>query len=78
MLIVRHAEDDKELLRGLCAFLNSPEAAEAVLSRRPSIRYRDSYPKFFCKDINALLESGIPTIDDLRFHVAKVSKDEHT
>jgi adenine-specific DNA methylase/SAM-dependent methyltransferase len=66
VLVIRHQDDDDELLRGLCVFLNSAEAAEHVLNRRPSIRYRDSYPKFSAKDINELLEWGLPPLSQLR------------
>jgi adenine-specific DNA methylase/SAM-dependent methyltransferase len=66
VLVIRHRGDDAELLRGLCVFLNSPEAAEHVLNRRPSLRYRDSYPKFSAKDINELLQRGLPSLSHLR------------
>lgn len=60
VLVVRHADDDPERLRGLCVFLNSPEAADFVLTARPSVKHRDSYPKISAKDINRLLESRVP------------------
>lgn len=60
VLVVRHANDDSDLLRGLCVFLNSPEAAEFVLTARPSVKLRESYPKISAKDINRLLESRVP------------------
>lgn len=60
VLVVRHEDDDPELLRGLCVFLNSPETAEFVLAARPSVKLRDSYPKISAKDINRLLESRLP------------------
>jgi adenine-specific DNA methylase/predicted RNA methylase len=66
VLVVRHGGDDPELLKGLCVFLNSPEAAERMLQRRPSLRYRDSYPKFSAKDVHALLEAGAPPPETLR------------
>lgn len=60
VLVVRHEGDDPEKLRGLCVFLNSPEAADFVLTERPSVRLRDSYPKISAKDLNRLLESRVP------------------
>lgn len=66
LLVIRHETDDSELLKGLCVFLNSAEAADKLLSNRPSLRYRDSYPKFSAKDINALLEHELPDEDSLR------------
>lgn len=66
VLVVRHEDDDAELLKGLCVFLNSAEAADRLLDHRPSLRYRDSYPKFSAKDINAVLETGLPDEEALR------------
>lgn len=66
VLVIRHLTDDSVLLRGLCVFLNSPEAAEFVLDARPSMRLRDSYPKISAKDINRLLELRIPDQPSLR------------
>lgn len=66
VLVVRHREDDPELLKGLCHFLNSPEAAEAVLAHRPSVRFRDSFPKLSAKDINLLLDQRAPDATALR------------
>lgn len=66
MLVIRHCDDDKELLKGLCVFLNSPSAAEQILKRRPSVQYRDSYPKLSGKDINALIEDALPEEATLR------------
>jgi hypothetical protein len=47
-------------------FLNSPEAAAKLLDHRPSLRHRDSYPKFSAKDINLLLEKDLPDLMSLR------------
>ena len=60
VLVVRHIDDDPVQLRGLCVFLNSPEAAEFILDARPSVRHRDSYPKISGKDLNRLLDSRLP------------------
>jgi len=66
VLVVRHKRDDVELLRGLCDYLNSSEAAEAILARRPSVRHRMSFPKISGKDLNALFDNELPTDDELR------------
>lgn len=66
VLVVRHRENDVELLQGLCVFFNSAEAADTVLSNRPSLRYRDSFPKISAKDLNALLEKKVPDDAALR------------
>lgn len=57
VLVVKCLGDDIELLKGLCVFLNSPEAAEKLLRQRPTLEHRDSFPKFSAKDINFLLDS---------------------
>lgn len=66
VLVVRHREDDAEVLRGLSVYLNSPEAAEQVLHHRPSVRYRVSFPKISAKDLNRLLDANVPSDDELR------------
>lgn len=66
ILVVRHELNDIELLKGLCVYLNSPEAAELVLQKRPSLRFRDSFPKLSAKDLNALLDNNLPSDDELR------------
>lgn len=65
VLVIRHMEDNPILLKGLCAFLNSAEAADVVLKQRPSLAHRMSYPKIAAKDLNALLEHHIPTDETL-------------
>lgn len=66
VLIVRHQNDDKELLRGLCVWLNSEAAALAVLARRPSVKHRMSFPKISAKDLNLLFDSNLPSDEILR------------
>lgn len=66
VLVIRQEQDDRELLKGLCVYLNTPEAAEEVLKQRPSVRYRMSYPKISAKDLNALIEYKAPSDDELR------------
>jgi len=66
VLVIRHNDDDVELLKGLCVFLNSAKAADTILSNRPSLRYRDSFPKISAKDINALIEEKVPDASELR------------
>lgn len=60
VLIVRHTTDDPSLLKGLCAFLNGPLAANAIFEHRPSVRYRTSFPKISAKDLNYLLDTVVP------------------
>lgn len=71
LLVIRHYSDDREMLRGLCSFLNSPAAAEAALAHRPSVRFRDSFPKLSAKDLNALLDSHLPDETALRLLAAE-------
>jgi predicted RNA methylase len=66
VLLIRHSENDQELLKGLCVFLNSQIAADHIFERRPSIRLRDSYPKISGKDLNYLLENYAPADTQLR------------
>jgi SAM-dependent methyltransferase len=70
VLIIRHERNDGDLLKGLCVYLNSPEAAEAILEQRPSVRYRESYPKIAAKDLNKLIDSCAPSDDGLRMLTA--------
>jgi hypothetical protein len=58
VLVIRHKQDVVELLQGLCVFLNSAEAAAAVLAHRPSVQYRTSFPKISAKDINHLIDAA--------------------
>jgi len=60
VLVIRHERDSPLLLRGLCSFINSQEAINNVFARRPSVKYRSSYPKVASKDINLLLEHNLP------------------
>lgn len=60
VLVVRHDTDDRQLLVGLCVWLNSAEAAEHVLARRPSVKHRTSFPKISGKDLNMLFEHDLP------------------
>jgi len=66
VLVVRHMNDDVQHLKGLCVFLNSPEAAEFIISNRPSVGYRDSFPKISAKDLVRLLCARIPSDIDLK------------
>jgi predicted RNA methylase len=50
VLVVRHAEDNARLLKGLCVFLNSAEVADFIIAQRPSVGHRDSFPKISAKD----------------------------
>lgn len=66
VLVIKHDLDDQSLLKGLCVYLNTPEAAESILRKRPSVRYRMSFPKISAKDLNYLLEHEAPSEDALR------------
>ncbi len=66
VLVVRQASDDEELLRGLCVYLNSPEAAAPIFMNRPSFRYRTSFPKISAKDLNWLFDNHLPEDSELR------------
>lgn len=66
VLVIRQEQDDSELLKGLCIYLNTPDAAEEVLRQRPSVRYRVSFPKISAKDLYALLEARVPGDSELR------------
>lgn len=56
IMIIRHKNNNEELLKGLCVYLNSQEAAGHIFDRRPSVKHRDSYPKISGKDLNYLLD----------------------
>lgn len=71
VLVVRHESDDKELLQGLCAWLNSEAAAEAVLTRRPSVKHRMSFPKISAKDLDMLFGEDLPSEETLRMLAQK-------
>lgn len=65
VLIIKHLNDDIDLLKGLCAYLNSPQAAEFIIEHRPSVGFRDSFPKISAKDLVHLLKSKIPAPAEL-------------
>lgn len=65
VLVIKHLSDDSSMLKGLCVFLNSPEVAEFIIKHRPSVGFRDSFPKISAKDLVRLLNSKIPTQADL-------------
>lgn len=65
LLIVKHKDDDMRILKGVCVFLNSTEAADLILNNRPSVKFRTSYPKISAKDLNWLFEYHLPRIEDL-------------
>jgi predicted RNA methylase len=60
VLLVRHSEDDKKLLKGLCVFLNSEEVSNFIIKHRPSVGYRDSFPKISAKDLMTLMIECLP------------------
>ena len=64
VLVVKAKTDDKKLLKGLCVYLNSLEAAMEIQRIRPTLVHRDSYPKFASKDINQLI-SQIDNLSNL-------------
>jgi predicted RNA methylase len=66
VLVVRHERNDRQLLRGMCTYLNSAEAAEAILQRRPSVRHRTSFPKISAKDLHMLFDVELPDEARLR------------
>jgi predicted RNA methylase len=61
VLVIKHETDDPGLLKGLCVFLNSFEAARCLLFNRPSLGHRMSFPKISAKDLNRLLDEQGPT-----------------
>jgi hypothetical protein len=75
VLVVRHKGDDSELLKGLCGFLNSPDAAAFILKRRPSVKHRMSYPKISAKDLNALLHPPHVDEDSVRRFASMVTEE---
>lgn len=66
VLVIKQQYDDKQLLKGLCVYLNSPDTAKVILDQRPSLKYRISFPKISAKDINALIENNVPDETSLR------------
>lgn len=60
VLVIKHLHDDIELLKGLCVFLNSSNAAKSIIEHRPSVGFRDSFPKISAKDLVNLLNTKIP------------------
>tara|TARA_Y100000310_G_scaffold20892_1_gene20230 strand:- start:951 stop:2135 length:1185 start_codon:yes stop_codon:yes gene_type:complete len=66
VLVVRHETNDRELLQGLCTWLNEETAAACVLGRRPSVQHRTSFPKISGKDLNMLFENDLPDQKQLR------------
>lgn len=65
VLIVRHEADARQLLLGLCVWLNSADAAEHVHARRPSVKHRMSFPKISGKDLNMLFQHDLPAESEL-------------
>jgi predicted RNA methylase len=65
VLVVRHIDDDPELLQGLCVFLNSTEVSEYIVAHRPSVGHRDSFPKISAKDIARLFREKLPSKNKL-------------
>jgi len=65
VLVVKHDQNDIELLKGLCVLLNSEVSAAKLIVERPSLEHRMSFPKFSSKDINKLID-GFENKFDLR------------
>ncbi|HCH0772055.1 TPA: N-6 DNA methylase [Vibrio parahaemolyticus] len=65
VLIIKHKNDDKQLLKGLCNYLNSHKAAEKIIELRPTVGHRDSFPKISAKDLVLLLKENIPSEHEL-------------
>jgi adenine-specific DNA methylase/predicted RNA methylase len=65
VLVIKHKNDNVELLKGLAVFLNSEKILDFLFEYRPSLTSRDSYPKIAAKDINALLDEFMISDDDL-------------
>lgn len=76
ILVIRHRDQDSELLKGLCMYLNSKEAADFIFSQRPSLGLRDSFPKISATDVNALLKECCPLEVDLRALAAEYPQHE--
>jgi predicted RNA methylase len=72
LLIVKHEDDDEQLLRGLSIFLSSESAAQFIHDHRPSLRHRMSFPKISAKDVNLLLQEAIPSDESLRLMARRV------
>lgn len=66
ILVVKHIDNAQEILRGLCVFLNSPEASEFIITHRPSVGHRDSFPKISAKDLARLFREMLPNKAALR------------
>ena len=66
VLVVKHIDNDTEMLQGLCVFLNSQEASEHIILHRPSVGHRDSFPKISAKDLTKLLRELLPKESILR------------
>jgi predicted RNA methylase len=60
VLVVKHIDNDPEMLRGLSVFLNSQEASDYIITHRPSVGYRDSFPKISAKDLAKLFRDMLP------------------
>ncbi|HHQ4543168.1 TPA: N-6 DNA methylase [Aeromonas veronii] len=60
VLVVKHVENDPDILRGLCVFLNSPQVSEFIITHRPSVGHRDSFPKISAKDLVRLFREMLP------------------
>ncbi|WP_188692153.1 N-6 DNA methylase [Bowmanella pacifica] len=61
VLVIKHKENNIRLLKGLCAYLNSENAADFILNHRPSVKHRMSFPKISAKDLNVLLDTALPS-----------------
>ncbi len=66
VLVVKHVDNDPEILRGLCVFLNSQDASEHIITHRPSVGHRDSFPKISAKDLAKLFRDLLPKESVLR------------
>ncbi|WP_225182239.1 N-6 DNA methylase [Pectobacterium aroidearum] len=66
VLIIKHAENNTELLHGLCVYLNSTEVSDFIISHRPSVGHRDSFPKISAKDIAQIFREILPSETNLR------------
>ncbi|WP_419210336.1 N-6 DNA methylase [Providencia manganoxydans] len=66
ILVIKHLENDNELLRGLCVYLNSVEVSDFIISHRPSVGYRDSFPKISAKDMVKVFKELLPSDTQLR------------
>ncbi|MTD41174.1 N-6 DNA methylase [Erwinia sp. CPCC 100877] len=66
VLVIKHSENNTELLHGLCVYLNSVEVSEFIISHRPSVGHRDSFPKISAKDIAQIFREILPSESTLR------------